>query len=337
MLHVNFNAYNSYVTDSLYQWDINQKLNITGLELSTPPEIHFANANMERAIVRESVINNGTISVDIPNSILQAPLPIMAYIGVYEGETFKVIESIKIPVIPKPQPTDYKFVDDGGDIYSYNAILNELSRFETEYGYDVLKNDVEDLKTRVTPIELGGTGATTVEGAVEALGVHKWDTLGSLAYRGIASKNSSGETGTDPIALTIPCDNAILKDYNHFRVILKRGSHFAYTIEGKSYNAQATAIIYVKAASEQMFRMENSLTYETRSFEHTVAEDVWQELSLSAGVSVRPDGYGEVTTTYNEGYDSLKVVEVDVSLITGNDNNKISVEYDIVVELQGKR
>jgi hypothetical protein len=33
MLFVNFKAYNNYVTDSLYQWDINQKLNILKLKI----------------------------------------------------------------------------------------------------------------------------------------------------------------------------------------------------------------------------------------------------------------------------------------------------------------
>lgn len=180
MLHVNFNAYSSYVTDSLYQWDINQKLNITGLNLTTAPEVHFANANMERAIVRESVLNKGTITVDIPNSLLQAPLPITAYIGIYEGETFKIIESVKIPVIPKQKPTDYVFIDDGGDIYSYNEILNKMISFENTYGgidFDALKDcgqlveDVRDLETRVTPINLGGTGATDADKARENLGI----------------------------------------------------------------------------------------------------------------------------------------------------------------------
>ena len=180
MLHVNFNAYSSYVTDSLYQWDINQKLTITGLDLTTAPEVHFANANMERAVVRQSTIDRGTITVDIPNSLLQAPLLITAYIGIYEGETFKIIESVKIPVIPKPQPTDYSFVDNVGEIYSFNEILNKMISFENKYGavdlsaiakYEQWVTDLRNLKSRVTPIELGGTGQTTLEGLFNMLGI----------------------------------------------------------------------------------------------------------------------------------------------------------------------
>lgn len=143
MIKVNFEAYNNYITDSLYQWDINQSLNISGLNLTTAPEVHFANANMERAIVRPSVLNDGTVTVLIPNSLLQEALPIKAYVGIYEGDAFKVIESIKIPVIAKERPTDYSFVDDANEIYSYNEILLKMTEFEEKYS--VL--DIEALNT----------------------------------------------------------------------------------------------------------------------------------------------------------------------------------------------
>ena len=129
MLHVNFNAYNSYVTDSLYQWDINQVINITGLNLDTVPEVHFANANMARAIVRQAELAGPNIKVTIPNTLLQMALTIKAYIGVYTNSTFKVIETIEIPVIPRIRPEDYVFEDTDGEIYSYNALKNMIENY----------------------------------------------------------------------------------------------------------------------------------------------------------------------------------------------------------------
>lgn len=127
MLHVNFNTYNNYVTDSLYQWDVNQDLIINGLNLSTAPEIHFANANMARAIVRQSTLASGVVTVRIPNSLLQEALTIKAHVGIYEGETFKVIETIEIPVIAKAKPLDYTIEDSDGEIYSFKAIEAALA------------------------------------------------------------------------------------------------------------------------------------------------------------------------------------------------------------------
>jgi hypothetical protein len=124
MLKVNFNSYASYVTDSLYQWDINQDLNISGINLSVNPEIHFNNANMDRAIVRQGTLENGSIKVKIPNSLLQYALPIKAYVGIYEGDTFKVIESLEIPVIGRQKPFDYSLTDADEEIYSFKALEN---------------------------------------------------------------------------------------------------------------------------------------------------------------------------------------------------------------------
>ncbi len=121
MLHVHFNTYSNYVTDSLYQWDINQDLIINGLDLSVAPEIHFANANMDRAIVRQSTLDNGVVTVRIPNSLLQEALTIKAYVGLYDGEVFRTIETIEIPVIAKARPFDYT-ISDGDEVYSFKAL-----------------------------------------------------------------------------------------------------------------------------------------------------------------------------------------------------------------------
>jgi hypothetical protein len=161
MLHVNFNAYNNYVTDSLYQWDINQKLNIIGLNINVAPEIHFSNANVDRAIVKQSNIINGNIVVDIPNSLLQEALRIKAYIGIYEDTTFKVIETVEIPVIARTRPYDYQFEDTDGEVYSYKAIEAKVSKFiEDNTGivatlYDLNNNGIVDDSER-----LGGKPAS---------------------------------------------------------------------------------------------------------------------------------------------------------------------------------
>ena len=126
MIRANFNTYQSYVTDSLYQWDKNQDLVISGLNLSVAPEIHFANADMERALVRQSTLDDGIITVRIPNSLLQTSYPIKAYVGVYEGDSFKVIESVIIPIMPKEKPADYTIEDSDEEIYSFNKLETEL-------------------------------------------------------------------------------------------------------------------------------------------------------------------------------------------------------------------
>ena len=146
MIKTNFNAYASYVTDSLYQWDINQVLSVSGLNILVAPEVHFSNANMDKAIVRQSTLKDHIVSVAIPNSLLQEPLPIKAHIGIYEGDTFKIIELVEIPVIPKAKPLDYTIENTDEEIYSFNRLENMIKNINIEYDgehlYFVTQNGV---------------------------------------------------------------------------------------------------------------------------------------------------------------------------------------------------
>lgn len=132
MIKANFRAYASYMTDSLYQWDLNRTLNVSGLNLDSAPEVHFSNILMDKAIVRQAVLTNNLIIVDIPNSLLQMPLTIDAHIGVYEGNTFKVVELVQIPVIAKKRPEDYQIEDSDGEIYSFKRLENMINNLNAE-------------------------------------------------------------------------------------------------------------------------------------------------------------------------------------------------------------
>lgn len=143
MIKANFNTYNNYVTDSLYQWDINQDLVINGLNLSVAPEIHFANANMDKAIVRQSTLSSGVVTVRIPNSLLQMPLTIKAYVGTYHSTTFTVIETIEIPIIARERPADYTIEDSDEEIYSFNRLENEIENAKLDIKNKCDTNKVE--------------------------------------------------------------------------------------------------------------------------------------------------------------------------------------------------
>ena len=127
MITANFSAYSTYVTDSLNQWDVNQVLRVTGLNLTSAPEVHFSNANTGRAIPAQASLVNHVVSVKIPNSLLQDPHRIYAHIGVYEGDTFKVVELVEIPVIPRKRPEDYQIEDTDEEIYSFKSLTPLIS------------------------------------------------------------------------------------------------------------------------------------------------------------------------------------------------------------------
>lgn len=133
---------NTYTVDSLYQWDKNQTLEIHGLSLPSVPEIHYTNTDMERAIVRQAAMDAaGIITAEIPNSLLQKPYKIAAYVCIYQGNTFRSLYKIEIPVNARTKPADYTFEDTDGEIYSFNALENSFA------------NAVEELENRVTSAE----------------------------------------------------------------------------------------------------------------------------------------------------------------------------------------
>lgn len=170
MLNVNFNGYGKYVTDHLYQWDKNRVLSITGLNLDVVPEIHFTNVTMDKAIVRQSTVTDGVIKADIPNSLLQAPFAIIAYVGVYEGILFKTIETIKIPVITRARPADYTIENTDGEVYSFLALENQIANMVTYQKFNAtvasLRNTAESNKT-------------TLEAQIANIVAHNNDTEGN--------------------------------------------------------------------------------------------------------------------------------------------------------------
>lgn len=113
-----------YTVDPLYQWDLNQVLEIRGLSLPSIPEIHFTNEAMDRAIVKQATMNGaGVITVDVPNSLLQKPYKIKAYVCVHEGDTFETLYLIEVPVKARKKPNDYTLEDDL-EVYSFNTLEN---------------------------------------------------------------------------------------------------------------------------------------------------------------------------------------------------------------------
>ena len=125
---------NSYTVEPLYQWDKDQVLEIYGLSLASVPEIHFANAAMSRAIVRQASMDAaGVVRVEVPNSLLQKPYTIQVYVCTYAGSTFETQYKLELPVKARTQPADYTLEDDP-EVYSFNAlenqVVNALARME---------------------------------------------------------------------------------------------------------------------------------------------------------------------------------------------------------------
>lgn len=103
---------NTYTVENLWQWDRGQELEISGLSLSVTPEVHFFHDGDESAIVRRATKDaNGVIRVKVPASLLEKPYRIHAMICFYDGNSFKSLAGVVIPVRGRARPGAYEEED----------------------------------------------------------------------------------------------------------------------------------------------------------------------------------------------------------------------------------
>ncbi len=106
---------NGNILDHLTQWDVGQEIRIEGADLSSVPTFHFFNRKSDRALVVSSVVSEKTITAKIPNVLLQNALPIVACVYYGSGNSQgKTNYTVKIPVVPRPKPNDYEYIENIG-------------------------------------------------------------------------------------------------------------------------------------------------------------------------------------------------------------------------------
>ena len=111
---------NGDTINKFYQWDIDQKIviNLEGCDvnyLKNAPEVHFCNSSRKEAlVVRSTVSNNDTITVDVPNVLLQEAYPLLVYVyltDANDSSSQKTILYSEIPVRKRAKPSDYLYVE----------------------------------------------------------------------------------------------------------------------------------------------------------------------------------------------------------------------------------
>ncbi len=99
---------NGYSIESLYKWDTGQELEIYGMTLPVVPQVHFAHKGDLFAIVQSATMDaSGVIRSRIPDSMLRSSARLCAYVCTQQGDEFKTICKIAIPVISRAKPSDY--------------------------------------------------------------------------------------------------------------------------------------------------------------------------------------------------------------------------------------
>lgn len=95
------------------QWDVDRVLYVSGV--ASQPCLHFANAELKRAIVVQATYDNGRWKCLVPNFILQFACPMVVSVFVQPDEGRTVATAV-YEVKPKLKPQDYSYTENIGYI-----------------------------------------------------------------------------------------------------------------------------------------------------------------------------------------------------------------------------
>ena len=111
-----------------YQWDLNQLLTAEGLEVGD--EVHFANIfSAEALVVKAYAQEDGTVVAEVPNILLQASYPILAYCYIRQGASEHTRKECTFTVKKRPRPSDYIYTET--QVHSVAALEAEMAKKTT--------------------------------------------------------------------------------------------------------------------------------------------------------------------------------------------------------------
>lgn len=139
--------------ESLYQYDMNRLIIISGLDPGPTYEIHFTNNNMNYVICKETTVDeSGNIIAKIPNSLLQTTQPITLYVYGITDNVSKTYYKSWLEIKPRPKPDGYVLPDDEDDVARYSKLEKQIEDTRGDV-YDLSEFVHSDIDTRLGDIE----------------------------------------------------------------------------------------------------------------------------------------------------------------------------------------
>lgn len=248
MIKAEFKSYGSYTTDSISQWDLNQKLTISGLDINVAPVLAFSCFGMYESIIVQSKLSNGVITCDVPNAILQFGKNLNVDLCSETGGQYKAFEKMIIPVNRRKKPSDYLFTDNVplSTAESIKADLEKEINSNKTYTDKVkaeLKNDNKTLNGRIDTI-LTGTVNTTKLVTVHSATIRN-NSASDLTFK-ISSKDNETLKSIKDKSPTVINANVIAKALDGV-AINGKGIPSSYNVE--STNDEYVITVYSGSSS----------------------------------------------------------------------------------------
>lgn len=274
MIKAEFKSYGSYTTDSVSQWDLNQKLTINGLDINVAPVLAFSCFGMYESIIVQSKLSNGVIICNVPNAILQFGKNLNVDLCSETGGQYKAFEKMIIPVNRRKKPSDYLFTDNVplSTTESIKADLEEEINSNKTYMDKVkteLKNDNKTLNGRIDTI-LTGTANTTKLVTVHSATI-KNNSASDLTFK-ISSKDNETLKSIKDKSPTVINANVIAKALDGV-AINDKGIPSSYNVE--STNDEYVITVYSGSSSvvgQYVFMAVVTIAYEDIATDISSAE-----------------------------------------------------------------
>lgn len=119
------------IGDPLHQWELGRKVRISPWVDLSVDEVHFAKDGDTEALVVEPKEENGVITAEIPNILLQTTTNIVVYaVQAFEG-CEKALDSCVLSVTPRPKPANYVYTETETKAYK---VLEDRIRYLEQNG-----------------------------------------------------------------------------------------------------------------------------------------------------------------------------------------------------------
>lgn len=113
---------------NLVQYDTDVYVYIKDSRIAEAYQVHFFNSVSEKALVMDSSYGSGTLSVKVPNNLLEQPYTITGYVNVKKSGENKSLYGFRIAVRSRPIPDDWVHVD-SKDYVTFDEIVQECRNY----------------------------------------------------------------------------------------------------------------------------------------------------------------------------------------------------------------
>ena len=118
-----FDDIKEITTEKLYQYDIGQKLKISGFDINENTEVHFNSPYSKIAKIATGTLNGSSLTVVIPDEFLESAGNGKVWVCSIDENEVTTIRTINIPVVERAKPDGYVSKADG----SYRKFNKEIA------------------------------------------------------------------------------------------------------------------------------------------------------------------------------------------------------------------